>query len=662
MPLIVRTQATEAVRSTVFDWALAFAALGCGFVLTLEYGRLLGDMSDSLLNLYFLEHGYRWLAGLEPSFWSPRFFYPAANVLAYSDAHIGTLPIYAAMRGLGVNREASMFGWTVVVEAFNFIAAIWACRKLGLPMLASVIAAYLFTFGLPVTAQSGHVQLLPRFFVPPAFYCLARLLQDGRLRFWHGLLFSIVGQLYVGIYNGYFLLLCLAATALGWWIAGSRTSFETHLAWAKNLGLWRGLPGAVVAGAALLPLAIPYARAPQSVGSRGWVEISSMLPRVSSYLRGPDSILWGKILPDTDSLPMAHEHAVFIGLLPSAALLWLALRLWKQPAKRDRERIAKALLLGVAITFLLTLSVYGFSLYRVVTWLPGAGGIRVVTRIVLVLLFPIAVLTAIAVDGWTSGLADRWGPSSAWVLSLMLVALCIADQSARVMSFRAAEARALVDGMKESLSLTGKPIVWLSEVSDAGAVFNTHILVMLASQELGLATLNGYSGNLPPNYPHEMFLLKKDRCAAYTTWLVLNAPTLAREQVGQIARTPCDANEKLAHPILERGFYDWEESLGYRSWASGRQATLLVPASSATASALSFDVETLRPRVLTIREPGCGQQVLQLRPGVTEKVRIVMPAVGGMHRIEFETDEPARLPGNGDKRPLSFSIMNAFID
>lgn len=654
MQVNVRTQA-----AAVLSWALALGALCSGLFLTLESGHLLGDMGDSLLNLYFLEHGYRWLVGLETSFWSPRFFYPAANVLAYSDAHIGTLPVYAALRGLGLSREAAMFGWTVLVDVLNFVAAIWACRKLGLPMLPSVIAAYLFSFGLPVTAQFGHVQLLPRFFVPPAFYCLVRLLHDGKLRFWHGLLFSMVAQLYVGIYNGYFLLLCLAATALGWWIAGPRKSFQTSLAWVKDQGPWRAIPGAIVAGVALLPLAIPYARASQSVGARGWVEISSMLPRLSSYFRGPDSILWGKVLPVTDSLPMAHEHALFLGLLPFAALLWLALRLWKQPAKWGRERLAKAFLLGVAIIFLLTLSVHGLGLYWLVTWLPGAGSIRAVTRIVLVLLFPIAVLTAIAVDRWTSRVGPGWAAS---VLSFMVVGLCIADQSAKIVSFRAAEAKALVDGMKETLSQTGKPIVWFSETREAGAVFTTHILVMLASQELGLATLNGYSGNRPPNYPYEMFLLEKDRCAAFTTWLVLNSPTLTRDQVGQVAQTPCDANAKLVHPILERGFYDWEEALGYRSWASGRQAALLVLASSATASVLSFDVETLRPRVLTIREPGGGQQTLRLRPGVTENVRIVMPAIAGIQRIEFETDEPARLPGNGDRRPLSFSIMNAIVD
>ena len=54
-----------------------------GISLFFEVGQIPGGFDDARFNMYVLEHGYRWLTGLDKSFWSTPFFYPAQNVIYF---------------------------------------------------------------------------------------------------------------------------------------------------------------------------------------------------------------------------------------------------------------------------------------------------------------------------------------------------------------------------------------------------------------------------------------------------------------------------------------------------------------------------------------------------------------------------------------------------
>src|SRR5687768_1748130 len=72
------------------------------------------DLGDTRLNMYLLEHSYRWVRG-EPShgdFWSPPFFYPAHNTAAYTDLLLGAAPLFWAWRVLGAVPDTAFQLWT----------------------------------------------------------------------------------------------------------------------------------------------------------------------------------------------------------------------------------------------------------------------------------------------------------------------------------------------------------------------------------------------------------------------------------------------------------------------------------------------------------------------------------------------------------------------
>src|SRR5262249_46496217 len=125
--------------------------------------------------------------------------------------HLGTLPLYAVFRFVGLDRETAFQYWFLTLFVLNYSAALWVLRRWLKSWTGAAAGAYLFAFGLPLVMQIGHVQLIPRFQVPLAAYFGVRMCQGGRARDWLGLGVWLVWQCYATLYIGYFLVLFLAA-------------------------------------------------------------------------------------------------------------------------------------------------------------------------------------------------------------------------------------------------------------------------------------------------------------------------------------------------------------------------------------------------------------------------------------------------------------------
>ena len=504
------------------------AAVAAGLFLTLAVGlwpylnpeRIPGDLGDNRFNMVVLEHGYAWLTGKASSFWSAPFFYPAPKVIASSDAHLGTLPAFAALRLTGLSREDAFQAWMVLACLLNFSACYLVLRRLGGGAAGSLAGAFLFAFGLPSAHQATHAQLLPRFLVPLAFGALIdcwRAPRPGALAL---CLAALVGQIYCGIYLGFFLALCLGLLLLILLLRSGDVPglFKTLVARPGNV-LWLVVLVAL-AGAALLPLALPYAEAGAALGMWPPGEIAAMTPRPASWLSAPQSPLWswlGRLGPD---LPVPQEHALFVGLVPLAALAALPVLARRAPGQADRTALAMLWLALVAAV--LTLHVFGGSLYGLIApHVPGMGAIRSVARIVLVLLFPLAVVLCRVVDRLAARARTPWASSLALFASLALLA---ADQAAPLPSFSKAQALARVAAVKAAVGPVAPDRV-LFHAPDApgqGQAFAVHLDAMLAAQDLGMATVNGFSGHTPLGYPAALDTLSGEVCPALRRWLCRN--------------------------------------------------------------------------------------------------------------------------------------------
>jgi hypothetical protein len=492
-----------------------------------------GNIGDARLNNYFLEHGYKWLSGQEASFWDAPFFYPITQSMSFSDNLLGTLPVYSIFRFLGYDRETSFQLWFFAVFTLNYFICAYVLRRLSLNALGAASGAFLFAFSLPVIARIGHSQLLPRFMIPVAFYFSMRYFEKPAYRPLVYACLAIVAQFYCSMYMGFFLVLGLMAL------------FVSHIMPQKDRIPWlHAMLGETyrtiitrllivfIAVLSLVPLILTYRKASAEFGYRSWAEIAQMLPRVTSYFYpASGSLLWGWLTPIGNTLPMSWEHQIFVGALPLAALILAPILYFRN---RAEPLLKTGMLAFVTVALLVLLTLYfasssGSSLYKIVMHLPGMGAIRAVARIILMVLFPLSIVTGVVLTKLSEQRTIVKRSLAKFAFSLIVVTVLVCDQNVIAAHYdtyskSAAQARSLaVERLVREKGPSAKVFSYMPERS-SDPPYAVHLDAMLAAQDLNMATVNGYSGNFPRDYD---FFDNYDQCVSLMKW-----ETIATERSG----------------------------------------------------------------------------------------------------------------------------------
>lgn len=483
-------------------WGVVLRAMGPN----LEF--VPGDLGDARFNNYILEHFFRWISGLDHDYWNAAFFYPYQKTIAFSDNLLGSAPVYALLRWAGLDRMAAFQGWYILGYGCNYLAAAYVLSRFKLKPLAAAVGAFFFTFGLPLLAQENHAQLLYHFCVPLACYFLWKFYERPRLTTLAALGFWLVWQFFLTIYIGIFLLILLAVLAVLLPFCVQAPSIRARLAlWPRRLiTAWseespgrRILAGLVLIalGASFVALIRPYRQVAIIYHfSRSWNEVLLMLPTPASYLLADRSQLWGASSGNFSNLQGRVEHQLF----PGAAVLALTVTGIAGRFHSKNSRLAWLNLAAVLVMVALTLNIHGVSLYHVLWQLPGMNSLRAVSRIQLVIMWPMAVFSAWVIDAATS----LTSPRSRWLsLFIYLLAGLLLVESVLYhhLTFSKNEAQARLDKIHQQIPavLPEEPILFVAR-NPLDPAYAPELDAMLAAQDLGWPTLNGYSGNSPPGY------------------------------------------------------------------------------------------------------------------------------------------------------------------
>jgi hypothetical protein len=83
--------------------------VSCWETLTSGFRLVQGDLGDTRLINFTLEHSYRWLMGmpLAEDLWSPPIFFPIRSTAFYTDLLLGVAPLYWPWRWLGCEPETA---------------------------------------------------------------------------------------------------------------------------------------------------------------------------------------------------------------------------------------------------------------------------------------------------------------------------------------------------------------------------------------------------------------------------------------------------------------------------------------------------------------------------------------------------------------------------
>ena len=479
-----------------------------------------GDLGDARFNSVILEHGYQWLTGRVDSLWSPGFFYPFERVLGFSDNHFATFWVYAAARALGAVREDAFLFWFLVGNTLSFVSCLWVLKRFGFSAIAASCGAFAFAFSLPVLHQEGHAQLVYRFAIPLAVFAWWEVLAHKRFLAIFIAAFWVAIQFLCSIYLGVFLGYLLAAMSLSFLVLSYAGYLSGKLGAPKPKSLsldagsadswWAGerwrivwIIGSVVA-VILVAWMMKYY---QSVSaeyqlSRPLDALDPLIPRFSSYLLADRSGLssWlGSVVPD---FPTRPEHQMFLGMgvLVLTVLGFGASTLSKDIAGKFGN-LGRTSVTTIVVLIGMTVVVGRYSFYFWIIQIPGLDAIRAVSRVILVMLLPVAVLVAIGVE-WLIGMSRSWG------IRVVVAILVVSGLTAETILYQSHQsAKETWEMRQRGLShavgegLPAGSILYVTQRMEE-PFYITELDAMIYAQDHQLNTLNGYSGSKPPGYKH----------------------------------------------------------------------------------------------------------------------------------------------------------------
>ena len=476
-----------------------------------NFSMIPGDLGDARFNSVVLEHGYHWLTGQVVQLWSPSFFYPYERVLGLSDNHFGSLWSYSLLRSFGLPREMAYSGWYVLGFLLNFVACSWVLRQAKFSLLAAALGAFVFTFALPVLHQEGHAQLVYRFAIPLACFCWYRALVSrdwlsvAQAVFWCAVQFMC--SIYLGVFLAYCLTAILLAVLLIHFFERSpiverelldarpvQRELSTQNYACTNPRAWLWYVAAIVSMILVFLLLRQYkiiAADYQVV--RPIDDLRSLIPRLHSYLLADNSGLTRWVGAWVADFPTRSEHQLFVGF---GVLIATMLGAWV-------TNFGKVFFVTWLLLIGLTVMVADQSLYLLLLKVPGFDAIRAVSRIILVMLFPVAVLVATGVDRLLQltllrGVILRGFLAVAIVVSLTLETVYYVPHHAAVQTWqdRQRGLRSLINA-----ELPKDAILFVTQ-RQAEPFYITELDAMIYAQDHRLATLNGYSGSTLVGYAY----------------------------------------------------------------------------------------------------------------------------------------------------------------
>jgi len=396
-------------QSPAWRCALPWLALAALYTtVTLIYfwplPRLFGDhlgpgLGDPLFNLYVLKWGAHQIRLGLPDVWDANIFYPTRGALAFSDHLLGPaaqLLLFLAVVPNAIAGYNFLFLSSYVASA---LAVAWVLRRSGLSWTASALAGWMYAFSSFRLSQVAHLQILLAQWIPLTLWFWDRLLarrtaKDAALF----LLFYLL-NLTGGCYLAYMIHFPLLAIFLSRAAAERRDLLSVRL-------LRLLAPVALIAGAAVAALFLPYVRVARAEGlSRPPEEIEQYSALPASYFSpSGESFYFGEAAQgfltralgeETAGLFFRPESSLFAGFLPTILFGVGACAALRGVRKEPVDPWARGIALAGLLCFALSFARVYVPLARIV---PGLSGMRVPSRFYAFVSLAVVYLAARGVD------------------------------------------------------------------------------------------------------------------------------------------------------------------------------------------------------------------------------------------------------------------------
>ena len=362
-----------------------------------SFGSFPGDSGDTKVVLMMLENFYSAISSSNKNFLNFNILYPIKNTAFFSETMWGVAWIYSIFRYLGFHIYEAFNLYFITVVLINFIASFYVFHKLKLSIFSSYIGAFIFSCSLPVVAQDVHFHLFFRAAIPLMVLYLICYFDTKITLYLSSSIFLLVFQFLCSMYLGVFSFLLFFIL----FIVKTKpdafkfklyflNAFEEVKSFLKNQNKLESIFFYLI-----LLLFITYCI--KYISVKMYFDFSRGLPDkgllvFQSFLTTSRSPLIPFIaLPK--GYPLTEQQA-YIGLVPIMIfIMGVSLKVYKMT-----NTINKDILLSGLVLLILFFSIGPLNIYFLIYMLPGLDGIRAPSRVVLILLFPIALFIGITID------------------------------------------------------------------------------------------------------------------------------------------------------------------------------------------------------------------------------------------------------------------------
>ncbi|MCR0985648.1 glycosyltransferase family protein [Roseomonas populi] len=472
-----------------------------------RFSGLWGDRFDGGIEASILEHWYNVLRG-RSWFSQTNYFYPNPGTLGYNDGFFLYGLIHSIFRAFRVDIFLSSALVDMVVKSIGFVFFyLFVRRAFAARALPALLGATVFSLCHALFIHAFHQQLLSVSFAPVMGYLLLRAREAlsagwgrGYAAFGCGAaaLYSawLLTAFYMSWFFGFFALCCALAMLL---IEG-QGPYRRLLAEAWRFR-WHSLLIVAVFVVTLLPFLSVYLPKASETGMHGWRDALAFSPRLSDAINlGPGNLLFGGMYEQLCRSCTKGNYELLMGMPPILVYLFVcaaAWALWKY--RGEHAGLLRAVAAAAVVTWLMLFRFkFGSGWELVFNYVPGAKGLRVVSRYQIFLAFPVAVVVTLFLQR-----AMTRVPSIFVLLGVLLVVEQVgtspgvnsrAEELARIAAPRPpAECRAFY--------------VTKARGQDSGSDlmkrYPHNVEAMLIAELRSIPTINGYSTFNPPGWDFE---------------------------------------------------------------------------------------------------------------------------------------------------------------
>jgi len=622
-------------------------------------GQLIGDPFDSRLMIVIHEHWWRWLNGLT-DFRDLGFFYPYNTTLGFSDVFLIPGILYSVFRALNFGLAESWtivtfivliignLGWTVVAKRFI------NNNVLRIMFVATIITSFSFTAYFAINPNIVGYSLLSWFAL--LIYSIEKeknsVVKQRKIAiFVILLLIFALSYWYAAFFAG---VLILVRLMVGLSYRTKGLVFRNSLAKVKTLErVW------LIAIPIILFLIWLFYYVYISVASEPFRSKSEMVlnsPSITMLLNagsptqyGLKNEIFGQVYQFL-GFDLPFENLIGLGLAVTfvglVSLTFVA---------RQGERLIRLWLLTLVFTFLYFTKLFNNNsihsyLFDIV---PGLNSIRYPGRFIIVLSFALIFISFKLLDS----LIREKKYNVTKVFFYMIAIFLLLDQIRG--PFTGWNAKLLVNKNLFSQAEEIKNNCDYFYFDHPGGWWYDQIEAITFSAQIGIPTVNGYSGAFPSGYPVQSWN------STYTSnrifdWMKIIDPDKQGCFLSGISDFRFLNKDKIFIDFI--GFTPRENSgSNYWNWAVNKNPYLYTFSSESKKIIIAFELETsscFKRQTITIENARSGEVIKKAQVTNKQEVRLELDFGDTyLNQIQFSTDADI-CEVEGDPRGLYFNVKN----